>query len=93
MPFCLDPKHAEAAVVVVEGDALYDAGDLIGRGSALWHGGVHDGGFNFATDGWGNALGSRSAAIWFAGEVRVGWGGSGVTEVTKSLLGHLGAAP
>ena len=53
MTLCLDPKHAEAAVVVVEGDALYDAGDLIRRGSALWHGGGHEWGFNFATDGWG----------------------------------------
>jgi hypothetical protein len=52
MPFCLDAKHAETAVVVVEGDALDDAGDLLGRGSALWHGGVHVG-INFATDGWG----------------------------------------
>jgi hypothetical protein len=52
MPFCIDAKHAETAVVVVEGDALDDAGDLLGRGSALWHGGVHVG-INFATDGWG----------------------------------------
>jgi hypothetical protein len=26
MTLCLDPKHAEAAVLVVERDALYDAG-------------------------------------------------------------------
>jgi hypothetical protein len=38
-------RYAEAAVVVVEGDALDDAGDLLGRGSALWHGGGHEWGF------------------------------------------------
>jgi len=40
------------AVVAVKGDALYDAGDFLGRGSALWHGGVHVG-IHFATDGVG----------------------------------------
>jgi hypothetical protein len=35
----------------VEGDALYDAGNLLGRGSALLHSGGHESGFNFATDG------------------------------------------
>ncbi|MGA9257288.1 MAG: hypothetical protein WBV98_11830 [Candidatus Sulfotelmatobacter sp.] len=53
MPFCLDAKYAETAVVVVEGDSLYDTGNLLGRGSALWHSGGHESGFNFATDGWG----------------------------------------
>jgi len=50
MPFCLDAKHAEAVVVVVKGDALDDAGDLLGCGSAFWHSGGHESGFNFATD-------------------------------------------
>ena len=45
MPFCLDAKYAETAVVVVEGDALHDAGDFLGRGSALWHSGGHELGF------------------------------------------------
>ena len=47
MTLCLDAKHAETAVIVVKGDALYDAGNLIGRGSALWHSGGHDWGFIF----------------------------------------------
>jgi hypothetical protein len=29
----------------VEGDALDDAGDFLGRGSALWHSGGHEWGF------------------------------------------------
>lgn len=37
-------RYAEAAVVVVECDALDDAGDFLGRGSAIWHGGVHSSG-------------------------------------------------
>jgi hypothetical protein len=41
MPFGLDSKHAETAVVAVEGDALYDAGDFLGRGSALRDRGFH----------------------------------------------------
>ena len=45
MTFCLDPKHTESAVVVVEGDALHDAGDFLGRGSALWDCSVHSWGF------------------------------------------------
>jgi hypothetical protein len=45
MPFCLDAKYAETAVVVVEGDALHDAGDFLGRGSALWDCSVHSWGF------------------------------------------------
>lgn len=36
----------------MEGDALDDAGDLLGRGSALWHGGVHVE-IHFATEGRG----------------------------------------
>jgi hypothetical protein len=93
MPLCLDAKHAETAVVVVEGDALYDAGDLLGRGSALWNGGVHELGFNFATDGWGvdDPRGSRSAAIWMPEGVQVG---SGVSEAlgafVASFVGYLG---
>jgi hypothetical protein len=51
MPFCPNAKHAETAVIVVEGDALYDAGNWLGRGSSLWHSSGHDWGFNFATDG------------------------------------------
>ncbi len=45
MPFCLDAKHAETAVIVVEGDPLYDAGDFLSRGSALWHSCGHKWGF------------------------------------------------
>jgi len=45
MTLCLDAQLAEAAVVVVEGDSLYDAGNLLGRGSALWHRGGHSWGF------------------------------------------------
>jgi len=47
---CFHPKYAETAVVVVEGDALYDAGNLLGRGSALWDCGVHLVGSYFPTD-------------------------------------------
>jgi hypothetical protein len=42
LTLCLYAEHTKAAVVVVEGDALYDAGNFLGRGSALWHGGGHD---------------------------------------------------
>jgi hypothetical protein len=76
MTLCLDAKHAEAAVVVEEGDALYDAGDFLGRGSALWHSGVHEWGFiiHFATDGWGmgDLSGSRLWMDLAAGRIRVG---------------------
>src|SRR5208337_5581094 len=46
-PRRLYAQDAEAAVVVVEGDALDDAGDFLGSGSALWDCGVHRG-FIFA---------------------------------------------
>jgi hypothetical protein len=38
---CLYSKDTEATVLVVEGDALDQAGNLLGRGSALWDRGVH----------------------------------------------------
>ena len=73
MTFCLDPKHTESAVVVVEGDALDDAGNFLGRGSALWHCGVHVG-IHFDTDGWGSGVPQEgdSAGGWLPGGVRVG---------------------
>ena len=37
----LNAKHAEAAVLVVKGDALDRAGDFLGRRSALWACGGH----------------------------------------------------
>jgi hypothetical protein len=37
LPACFHPKDAEAAVIVLEGNALYDAGDLLGRG---WRSGM-----------------------------------------------------
>src|ERR1700722_12999631 len=40
-PLVCDSKQAETAVVVVQGDALYDAGDFLGRGSALRDRGFH----------------------------------------------------
>jgi hypothetical protein len=43
LPAYFHPQDTEAAVIVVEGDALYDVGDLLGRGSALKHGGIHVG--------------------------------------------------
>jgi hypothetical protein len=44
-PLVLPRSTSETAIVVVESDALDDAGDFLGRGSALWHGGVHAWGF------------------------------------------------
>jgi hypothetical protein len=44
-PFCLDAEHTKPAFVVVERNALYDAGDLLGRGSALRHRCGHKWGF------------------------------------------------
>jgi hypothetical protein len=35
-PFCFHPQDAETAVVVVEGDALDDAGEFLGGGFAFW---------------------------------------------------------
>ncbi len=34
-------RDTEAAVVAVKGDALDDAGDFLGRGSALWDRWIH----------------------------------------------------
>jgi len=45
-------RRTGATLIVMEGDALDDAGDLLGRGSALWHGGVHVE-IHFATEGRG----------------------------------------
>jgi hypothetical protein len=45
MPFCLDAQLTKPAFVVVERNAHYDAGDLLGRGSALWHSCGHKWGF------------------------------------------------
>ena len=74
MTLCLYAEHTEAAVVVVKRDSLYDAGDLLGRGSALWHSSGHSWGFNFATDGCGvdDPPGSRLWGSLAAGWVRVG---------------------
>ena len=47
LPTCFHSQDAEAAFVVVEGDALDHAGDFLRRGSALWDCGVHRG-FIFA---------------------------------------------
>ena len=47
VPLCFYAKHTEPALVVVKRNALDDAGDFFGRGSALWDRGVHRG-FIFA---------------------------------------------
>ena len=41
VPLRFNAKHAEPAVLVMEGDALDHAGDLLGRGLALWDSGMH----------------------------------------------------
>jgi hypothetical protein len=53
MPLCFYAKHAEAAVFVVEGGALCDAGDFLGRGSALWYSGGQEWGFILPRRGFG----------------------------------------
>ena len=45
MPLCFYAKDAEAAVLVVKGDALDDAGDFLGVSLALLDRGVHSWGF------------------------------------------------
>jgi hypothetical protein len=85
MPFCLDAKDAETAALVVEGDALYDAGNLIGRGSPFWHGGVHVGIILPRRAGaWGDLLGVDSAGIWLLG------GGSGRLQRLTGVAAILG---
>ena len=48
LPPCLYPQDAEAAFVVVEGDALDQTGDFLGRGFAFRDCGVHLGGELFS---------------------------------------------
>ena len=76
MPFCLDPKHAEAAFVVVEGDALDDAGYFLGRGSALWHSGVHE---------WVFILPRLDGGIGGISGVRLGIGGNPEGRIIASM--------
>ena len=46
-PLCFYAEDTEAAFFVVESDALDDAGDFLGRGSAFWDCGIHGRGFIF----------------------------------------------
>src|ERR1039458_9008663 len=64
VPLCFYAKHTEAALVVMEGDPLDDAGDFFGSGPALWDCGIHRG-FIFA---WVVSLGwlirSLISSVW-----------------------------
>jgi hypothetical protein len=89
MTLCLDPKHAEAAVVVVERDALYDAGDFLGRGSALWDRGVHLVGWeSFCHGRWGSVIHWEADLRDLA--AGRGWGrsGSATSIVTRRTVRH-----
>jgi hypothetical protein len=48
---CFHPQDAEAAVLVVKGDALDDTGDFLGDSAALWDRGDHAWGFIFPRTG------------------------------------------
>ncbi len=50
LPCDFYPEDTEAALVVMEGDALDQPRDFLGRGFALWDSGVHLG-IHFPTDG------------------------------------------
>jgi hypothetical protein len=47
LPTYFHAQDTEAAFIVVEGDALDQTGDFLGRGSALWDCGIHLWGFIF----------------------------------------------
>ena len=51
LPLAFHAQDAEAALVVVKGDALDQSGDLLGCGSALRDCGIHAWAFIFATAG------------------------------------------
>jgi hypothetical protein len=84
----LHAQDTEAALIVVEGDALDQPGYFIGRGLAFRKSGVH-GSESFLP--WKAARGrahqeADSTRIWLRGEVCVGSGVSQVNEGFKARL-------
>ena len=72
----------------MEGDALYDVGDLLGRGSALKHGGIHLG-IYFATGNWDWWASFRKPALRRLGCRE----GLGAVPAFQSMLRGFGASP
>src|ERR1019366_7745740 len=62
------PKHTEAVFVVVESDALDQAGDFLGCGSAFRDCGIHVWGFIFP---WTVCLGDEKCCVWLP--LSFGW--------------------
>jgi hypothetical protein len=88
LPAYFHPQDTEAAVIVVEGDALYDVGDLLGRGSALKHGGIHVGTY-FATGNWDWGASFRKPVPRRLGCRE----GLGAVPAFQSMLRGFGASP
>src|ERR1700687_1029521 len=74
LPACFHPQDTEAAVVVVESDALDQTGDFLGRGPTLWDYGIHAWGFIFPWTAVACVTSQEapSAGIWLPGGVRFG---------------------
>src|ERR1035438_2709768 len=88
VPLRFNAKHAEPAVLVMEGDALDHAGDFLSRRSALWNCGGHTWEFILPRrDGvWGDPAGRRFAGIRAPGQVRVR---SNVSTIVAGLWGQV----